>query len=132
MTLSERKQNLMGDLKGKTCEERLHREHPDFFAKNTEDRYSHVCGKPAKMEHEGKCYCGRHDPVKRAAKNAERHARWDRESAIQSAGYEISRCIKELADTVVDELNCNMPPKVLEAANALMDARKMLAELEKP
>jgi len=37
----------------------------------------HTCGNPAKMEHEGKPYCGIHDPVKRAAREAASKAKWD-------------------------------------------------------
>jgi len=35
-----------------------------------------MCQKPAKMQHDGKWYCGVHDPVKRKAKDAERQAAW--------------------------------------------------------
>ena len=34
------------------------------------------CSKRASMTHEGKGYCGIHDPVKKAARQAERDARW--------------------------------------------------------
>ena len=37
----------------------------------------HTCGAKAKIERDGKFYCGRHDPEKIAAKRAERNAKWD-------------------------------------------------------
>lgn len=39
----------------------------------------HPCRNKAKMTHEGKGYCGIHDPVKKAAKRAERDAKWQAE-----------------------------------------------------
>lgn len=36
------------------------------------------CGKPAKVERNGRWYCGIHDPVKLAAKRAERDAKYER------------------------------------------------------
>jgi len=38
--------------------------------------WSGTCGKPAKMRHNNKFYCGVHDPVKREAKREEREAAW--------------------------------------------------------
>ncbi len=34
------------------------------------------CSYQAKVQREGKGYCGIHDPVKKAARDAERHTRW--------------------------------------------------------
>jgi hypothetical protein len=34
------------------------------------------CGRHAVMKHDGRHYCGMHDPVKRRAKQAERDAQW--------------------------------------------------------
>lgn len=36
----------------------------------------HTCGNKAKMQHDGKWYCGVHDPVKRAAQQKKRDAEW--------------------------------------------------------
>ncbi len=47
------------DLKGKTCC------HTKFGGFGFNDKR---CGNPAKMTHEGKPFCGVHDPVKRQAK----------------------------------------------------------------
>ncbi len=55
----------MSDLKGKTCQ----------FAQPWEPG----CGKPAKTEHEGKLYCGIHNPVKRAARQKVRLEKGDAE-----------------------------------------------------
>lgn len=45
---------------------------------------SHKCGKVARMEHEGKHYCGIHDPVKRKEKQAERDRKWREEHDAQA------------------------------------------------
>jgi uncharacterized Zn finger protein (UPF0148 family) len=48
-----------------------------------------TCNKTAKMEHEGKHYCGIHDPVKKQAKRDEKHKEWnDRYEASKKAREE--------------------------------------------
>ena len=37
---------------------------------------SYACTHPAKMHHEGKGYCGVHDPVRKAARRAEASRKW--------------------------------------------------------
>lgn len=44
-----------------------------------------VCCKPAKMEHDGKFYCGRHDPVKRREKRDATSAKWNAELEAERA-----------------------------------------------
>ena len=39
--------------------------------------HRYPCTYKAKMQHEGKGYCGIHDPVKKAAREAERKAKYD-------------------------------------------------------
>ena len=46
---------------------------------------SAVCGKPAKMEYEGKPYCGLHDPIKAKAKRDATDARWRAEMQTEKA-----------------------------------------------
>ena len=38
--------------------------------------FGYPCSYPAKMHHEGKGYCGVHDPVKRKAKRGESSRKW--------------------------------------------------------
>ena len=45
--------------------------------------HRYPCTYKVKMHHEGKGYCGVHDPVKKAAREAERLARWDAETKRQ-------------------------------------------------
>ena len=42
---------------------------------------SYQCSNNAKMEHEGKYYCGTHDPVKRKARQDARYKKYDEEWA---------------------------------------------------
>lgn len=39
----------------------------------------HRCTRLGKLEHNGKWYCGTHDPVAIEAKRKKRHAKWDAE-----------------------------------------------------
>jgi hypothetical protein len=41
------------------------------------------CGKSAKTEHQGRLYCGIHDPVRVAAKRDELQAKWKAEGAAR-------------------------------------------------
>jgi hypothetical protein len=41
------------------------------------------CGKSAKTEHQGRLYCGIHDPVRVAAKRDELQAKWKAEDAAR-------------------------------------------------
>lgn len=71
---------------------------------------SHPCGNPAKVEHEGKFYCGTHDPVRRAAADEKRRAKrteaYNREAARRAALNPSSETavlkarIEELADAL--------------------------------
>ena len=54
--------------------------------------YRRTCTKTAKVERDGKWYCGIHDPVARAEKAAARHANWmDEARAAGKAGAEQKR-----------------------------------------
>ncbi len=53
------------------------------------------CSYQAKMHHEGKGYCGIHDPVKKATRDAERRARWSAEfKARAKADTDCSRKLR--------------------------------------
>lgn len=59
------------------------------------------CGKPAKMQHNGKFYCGVHDPVKRAAKHAERDAAWRAKWAYQQKLSDRAYRIRQAQNNVI-------------------------------
>ncbi len=76
----------MSDLKGKTCQ----------FARPWGPR----CGKPAKTEHEGKFYCGIHNPVKRAARQAEGRVKL----ALKREDLRIRKARKEAGEEALELL----------------------------
>ena len=47
--------------------------------------HGHLCNRPAKVERNGKHYCGTHDPVSVAEKRAKRDAEWRAEEDRQNA-----------------------------------------------
>jgi hypothetical protein len=63
----------------------------------------HMCQKAAKVEREGKWYCGIHDPVTAEDKRAQRHAAWEVEyeaskakNRLQSAAPDLLFALKNL------------------------------------
>lgn len=68
----------MSDLKGKMCCEKVWGGY-----------YHHTCGRTAKVEVDGKYYCGIHDPIKRKEKEDERDAKRRREREIDKVYVEI-------------------------------------------
>lgn len=50
------------------------------------------CGKLAKVERDGKPYCGTHDPVRVAEKRAARDAEWEREQAAHDRKHRVAAC----------------------------------------
>ncbi len=67
------------------------------------------CTNTAKVEHEGKHYCGKHDPVaiveREAAKTAERLSQWAKENAASKAKSAALAEQKRRADCYDDLLN---------------------------
>ena len=49
---------------------------------------SYACTHPAKMRHEGKGYCGVHDPVKRETRRKELTTKWRNASTARLKGAE--------------------------------------------
>ena len=75
----------------------------------------YICSKSGKFTRNGKHYCGMHDPVRIAEKNAERAAKWKAES-------EQNRLAHEARKEQVRRAECF--PDLLEACIALqMEAR---------
>jgi len=78
------------------------------------------CGKTAKVEHEGKHYCGTHDPVKLAARRAEKAAKWNAQWASQDAARNEAR-------RIVAELGCGSASS--EGVRLSLDEARELARL---
>lgn len=58
--------------------------------------HSYVCGKPAKIERDGKWYCGIHDPVRVDTKRAERDAEVNRQWAVRTAQRNLEHAAPEM------------------------------------
>lgn len=54
---------------------------------------SYQCGKPGKVEHEGRWFCGVHNPIAKAKRVEARHAKWDVERAAREASYATAKAI---------------------------------------
>jgi len=61
----------------------------------------HRCGKRAKVERNGKFYCGIHDPVAVQAKRDARNAKWDAQREASERQYERHARIRAARDAVV-------------------------------
>lgn len=87
------------------------------------------CCRPAKVEVDGKFYCGIHDPAKTAKRNAIRNAK----SRLQSLSWDASDLRKKLADWAVVNLPDDHKLRAeLDRISAEKEAaKKALAELEK-
>jgi hypothetical protein len=62
-----------------------------------ENCYAVRCYRPAKMKHEGHGYCGTHDPLRKAARNAAKRAEWDAAAARQTVRRQLDILYAELA-----------------------------------
>jgi uncharacterized Zn finger protein (UPF0148 family) len=60
----------------------------------------HACGRSAKVERDGKWYCGIHDPVKRAEKAAVQHAKWMAELEASTKKRKLDRAAPELYEVL--------------------------------
>ena len=67
----------------------------------------YICSKSGKFTRDGKHYCGMHDPVRIAEKNAERAAKWKAESEQNRLAHEARKeqvrraeCFPDLLDAL--------------------------------
>lgn len=79
------------------------------------------CGKPSKIEYEGRHYCGIHNPIAKAEKNAIKNAAWKAEREANDAAQ-----AKALAARKELERRAACFPELLKA---LQQANTLLAEL---
>ena len=54
------------------------------------------CGRPGKIEQDGKWYCGIHNPVKRAAKAAATQLAYDQKLAVDSERWRLADAAPEM------------------------------------
>jgi hypothetical protein len=89
----------------------------------------HPCGRTAKVERDGKWYCGIHDPVAQAKRNVARHERGRWESDRRDLVYKKQAAAAEI---VAQVMNCTeahgLPPAVEAARVKLADLRSQMAE----
>ena len=108
--------------------------------------YMKSCGKPAKVERDGKHYCGIHNPAREEVRAAARNARWEasreadraavlsrREEAHKAACFDTLvtalETLLKRAELVMDQ----SPTKDgLGNCDALAQARRALSEATKP
>ena len=62
---------------------------------------SHQCENRAKMEHEGKHFCGVHDPVKRDARDAAKREEWAVKRELDRRSHERRALALRLLDAVI-------------------------------
>jgi hypothetical protein len=82
-----------------------------------------TCGSRAKVVHDGKWYCGVHDPARRQQKDAARRARWDANDVAREARDAVEHAVLDVADAVV-AFNDILPAAISRAKIALLLARE--------
>lgn len=58
----------------------------------------HMCQKSAIIQHEGAWYCGIHNPVAKAVRDAERKAKFDAEQEGRNKIYALNRAAAEMLE----------------------------------
>jgi uncharacterized Zn finger protein (UPF0148 family) len=86
------------------------------------------CNKPAKVERDGKWYCGVHDPKRRKQKDDARRAKWNHETAVLRARQAVMQVRNEAADLI--ERGNVTKAEFAEAQAKIARARAALAALE--
>lgn len=87
------------------------------------------CGKPGKVERDGKWYCGIHNPERAEVRQAERNAKYEKDRALTSARWEVSRLEKRVVENVLDTYE-PLPPFLRALRSELRAAKAKVAELE--
>ncbi len=60
-----------------------------------------LCANPGKVQVDGKWYCGVHDPIKKAAKQAATNAKWAAERALENKIGDRKALKMKLADAAI-------------------------------
>ena len=99
--------------------------HTKFVAYSS---YRRPCGRPGKVEREGKWYCGIHDPERVAKRDEETRARWDRQSKARNLLWDANELCQNLVATAAAQ---NSAIDVRDMARAILAKRLEADELEK-
>jgi len=83
--------------------------------------HSYPCSKPATVEVDGKWYCGTHNPVKVAERNAKATEKWGRESNLRIA--------ERIAGDACLSINPDNPQAVAESIKDMYEAFKVGLDL---
>jgi len=68
------------------------------------------CNKPAKMTHEGKHYCGIHDPIKKQQRREAQDKIYANRQAVEDAQYRLKRAAPEMLKLLKIAIkNCKQP-----------------------
>ena len=88
------------------------------------------CGNTAKTEHDGKWYCGIHDPVRRKEKNDATNARWQEESHARIKAERIRDAASDLLAALQKSIRIisamGLPDEVTD--NVLSEAHSAIAK----
>lgn len=83
------------------------------------------CKNAAKVERDGRFYCGVHDPEKDKARRAARDAKWIRDTKIRECQSKLSNVRNQIADSVIEyvqDSNLKFLRQEAKALKAELDA----------
>lgn len=66
--------------------------------------HSHRCERNASVEHGGKPYCRQHNPAAKAARDAERQAKWDAEERQNRSDRDKAKAQRRLLESAVEAI----------------------------
>jgi hypothetical protein len=92
--------------------------------------WSHYpCSKKAKVNRNGKDYCGIHDPQKVAARNAKQEAKWDAQRRLNAMQFAVRLARENAIDTLkeISPDNLTEHPALKTALEELLEAESKLA-----
>lgn len=78
------------------------------------------CGNKAKVEREGKWYCGRHDPVKRKEKAYAKYAKFLEEADARSKQRMIERAAPEMFELLIEARDKGVSKSWFERRDAVI------------
>ena len=78
--------------------------------------HSRPCGKPAKVQVDGRWYCGIHDPVKQAERDAEATRKWE----VRNAAFRLRDAAPDMRDALMFILEHSGDPVMENVARAAL------------
>lgn len=88
-------------------------------------RHNYLCGKRAKVERNGKHYCGTHDPQRLDSRRIAREREDRANSSVRLAGHNVRGAEQTLAE-VVASYGGELPAPIASARQYLLDQRNGL------